>query len=184
MKPYLKAFYNSCRIASLKVRKKCQIRTNGVLLLGYHTRLSIAKGSKILFGRHVISDGRFTAVTGENAVLDIGDGVYFNENVMISCQKKVTVGSGCRFGPGVKIFDNNHLFSRENGVKSELSCGEVSIGKNCWIASNAVILKGAQIGDNCVIGAGCVIKEKIPDGSIVTVRQELKIRQIEDRERT
>ncbi|MGN1194328.1 MAG: acyltransferase [Acutalibacteraceae bacterium] len=181
MKPYFKALYNSCRIVSAHIRRKCEIKTNGALLLGYNTRLSFAKSSKISLGRHVISDGRLTIVTGENAVLHIGDSVYFNENVMISCQKKVTVGSGCRFGPGVKIFDNNHLFSRENGVSSELACGEIRIGKNCWIASNAVILKGAEIGDNCVIGAGCIIKEKIPDGSIVTAHQELKIRQIEDR---
>lgn len=181
MKPYFKAFYNICRISAARIRQKSKIKTNGVLLLGYNTKLSFSEGSCVSFGRHVISDGRFTVVTGKNSILEIGDSVYFNENVMISCQKKVTVGAGSLFGPGVKIFDNNHCFSRENGVSREIDCGEIRIGKNCWVASNAVILKGADIGDNCVIGAGCIVKGKIPDGSIVTVNQELKIRQIEDR---
>ena len=49
----------------------------------------------------------------------------------------------------------------------QLTIGSIRIGNNCWIASNAVILKGAEIGDNCVIGAGCVVKGVIPSGSIV-----------------
>ena len=41
------------------------------------------------------------------------------------------------------------------------------------------ILKGCEIGDRCVIGVGCVVKGKIPDGSIVTQDSQLKIRKIE-----
>lgn len=52
---------------------------------------------------------------------------------------------------------------------------------HCWVASNAVILKGADIGDNCVIGAGCVVKGTIPAGSLVTLENGQKIRPIEKR---
>ena len=43
----------------------------------------------------------------------------------------------------------------------------IIIGNNCWIASNVVILKGTKIGNNCVIGAGCIVSGIIPDNSIV-----------------
>ncbi len=71
------------------------------------------------------------------------------------------------FGPGVKIFDNNHRFSKEHGVSTELSTAPISIGDNCWLASDVIVLKGSTIGDNCVIGAGCVISGDIPAGSVV-----------------
>ena len=45
------------------------------------------------------------------------------------------------------------------------------------------ILKGAKIGDNCVVGAGCVVKGEIPTASIVLQRQELKTVPIEDKDR-
>ena len=43
----------------------------------------------------------------------------------------------------------------------------MKIGNNCWICTNAVILKGVEIGDNSVIGAGCVIYRDIPANSVV-----------------
>ena len=49
----------------------------------------------------------------------------------------------------------------------------VSIRKHCWIVSNVVILKGVTIGDNCVIGAGCIVYKDVADGSVVVNKQEL-----------
>ena len=59
---------------------------------------------------------------------------------------------------------------------------DVIIGNNCWIAANVTILKGAVIGDNCVISAGCIVKEYIPPASIVTQERAIKIVPIEDKE--
>lgn len=110
--------------------------------------------------------------------LTIGDNVYMNNFCMISCQGHVSIGNNCMFGPGVKIFDNNHRFSKDKGVSSELSKGNITIGNNCWVASGAVILKGAQIGDNCIVGAGCIINSTIPDNSIVRLKQIWSIEQL------
>jgi len=114
-------------------------------------------------------------VHGEG-VLEIGEGTYFNRNCMISAHEHVTIGKHCMFGPGVKIFDNNHVHSPESGVSSKLTTGAISIGDNSWIASDAIILKGTHIGKNCVIGAGCIIRGKIPDGSVVVNKQDVMIR--------
>ncbi|MDD7670222.1 MAG: DapH/DapD/GlmU-related protein [Ruminococcus sp.] len=75
------------------------------------------------------------------------------------------------------FFDNNHKFGT-SGVNRECKAGVIEIGKNCWIASNAVILKGAKIGYNCVIGAGCVVNCEIPEGSIVRQKNNLHIEKI------
>lgn len=138
-----------------------------------------------LFGKGCINLGRNielaafvdVKVLGHGS-LTIGNNVYMNKFCMISCQERISIGHNCMFGPGVKIFDNNHRFSKDKGVSSELSKGNISIGANCWIASNAVILKGAQIGDNCIIGAGCIINSAIPDNSIVRLRQTQEIEQL------
>ena len=98
-----------------------------------------------------------------------------NRYCMISCHGKVTIGNNCMFGPGVRIFDNNHRFSKDKGVSADLKIGEITIGDNCWIASNVILLKGAEIGDNCVIGAGCIIDRNIPANSLVRNSQQLII---------
>lgn len=102
-----------------------------------------------------------------NGKIKIGNKCYFNNRLMISSHCEVSIGDECLFGPDVKIFDNNHKFTYEKGVSSELSSSPVNIGSHCWIASNAVILKGTTIGNNCIIGAGCIVSGNIPDCSIV-----------------
>lgn len=109
-------------------------------------------------------------------VLEIGAGTYLNRYCMISAHERVTIGEHCMFGPGVKIFDNNHVHSPESGVSGKLTTGAISIGDNSWIASDAIILKGTHIGKNCVIGAGCVVRGIIPDGSVVVNKQNLELK--------
>ncbi len=109
-------------------------------------------------------------------VLEIGENTYFNRYCMISAHEHVTIGKHCMFGPGVKIFDNNHVYSSERGVSGKLTTGAISIGDNSWIASDAIILKGTHIGKNCVIGAGCIVRGEIPDGSVVVNKQDVMIR--------
>ncbi|MEE0953242.1 MAG: DapH/DapD/GlmU-related protein, partial [Ruminococcus sp.] len=41
----------------------------------------------------------------------------------------------------------------------------ITIGSNCWIASNVVICGGVTIGEGCVIGAGSVVTRDIPANS-------------------
>ena len=38
----------------------------------------------------------------------------------------------------------------------------ITIGKNVWIGTQSVILRGVTIGDNAVIGAGSVVTKSIP----------------------
>ena len=109
-------------------------------------------------------------------VLTIGAGCFFNRYCMISAQERVTIGDRCLFGPGVRIFDNNHRHSPETGVEQALTTAPISIGEGSWIGSNVVILKGSRIGKHCVIGAGCIVHGIIPDGAVVVARQELEIR--------
>lgn len=181
MRPYLKVAWNMLKYNFIKMFRCSDIRINGIILLGYNTKLSVRKSSHIEFGKNIISDGRCVIVVDNNAKVNIGERVYFNEGMMISSKSGVSIGSGCQFGPNVKIFDNNHCFDKNHGVLASHDASEIQIGRNCWIAANVTILKGAKIGDNCVIGAGCVVKGEIPAAAIVSQKQELKIVPIEDR---
>lgn len=178
MKPYLLVFYNKIRIFFKHIKYK-GVKAKGFLMISRNTKICVTKQSQVILGDKFINDGRLVVMV-ENGKLTIGDNVYFNEDGMISCKSSIEIGNGCKFGPNVKIFDNNHKFNAENGVSSEFKASPILIGKNCWIGSNAVILKGTTIGDNCVIGAGCVVSGNIPERSIVTQNRTLKIEPIRE----
>ena len=181
LKPIAKAIINLIRLYYIQLVHCPNFRFALVELFGFNVRIEVKKSSTVKLGKHIVTDGRWTLMAGDHAKISIGENVYFNENCMVSSKSSVVIGRGCKFGPNVKIFDNNHKFNRTDGVLEEHISKPVKIGKNCWIGSNAVILGGADIGDCCVIGAGCVVKEKIPAKSIVSHAEGIKIRPIEDR---
>ena len=174
MKPYLLVLYNKIRFYIKKIRIR-EFETNCFQMFTINSKLCFEKNSHIYFGDRLFNDGRMVMIVEKGAKLYIGNHVYFNEEAMISCKRKIEIGNGCKFGPNVKIFDNNHKFDAVNGVSNAHSVGEIVIGENCWIGTNVVILKGARIGRNSVIGAGCIIGGEIPEASIVTQGRDLQI---------
>lgn len=181
MKPYALVLFNFVKLNVLRFFRCHQLQASRVELLSCQMRFRLNRSAQVSLGDRVVSDGHGTILVDENAKLQIGDRVYFNENLMISVKSKVIIGDGCRLGPGVKIFDNDHIFDAENGVSDRHVSAPITIGDHCWIATNVVILKGTQIGNNCVIGAGAVVHGTIPDGSLVTATWELVVRPIGDR---
>ncbi len=112
----------------------------------------------------------------DDATISIGEGTYMNRYCMVSAHSGVTIGKHCLFGAGVKVFDNNHVHSHETGVSTQLTSAPIVIGDHCWLASDVVVLKGVTIGNNCVVGAGCIVYQDIPAGSVVYHKQELVVR--------
>ena len=70
----------------------------------------------------------------------------------------VTLNNGIRIGDNVQIF-KNITFAKVKGNVCE-------IGDNTVIFSHVIIL-GTKIGSNCVIGAGSVVLNDVPDNSVV-----------------
>lgn len=59
----------------------------------------------------------------------------------------------------------------------------ITIGNNCWLASNAVVCAGVTISDNCVIGAGSVVTKDIPSDSLAVGVPAKVIRKITEEDR-
>lgn len=143
---------------------------------------SLIYGKKILWGKNVTFRAGFSLSIDGDGKVTIDDDCFFNNNCSINCLQSVSIGKGSVFGENVKIYDHNHRFADFSiPIKVQgYSIGKVSIGDHCWIGSNVVILKGSQIEDNCVIGAGCIVNGFVPQGTIVKCNNELvyeKIRQ-------
>lgn len=125
-------------------------------------------GSHITFaGDNFIGRGAFISVlpTGN---LALGKGVGVGNNNQIVSHHKIEIGDNTIIGPNVMIFDYNHRFDFESGVKHRsFDVGEIIIGNNCWLGAGSIILKGVHIGDNVVVAAGCVVTKDVPERSIV-----------------
>mgnify|MGYP004455315711 FL=1 len=132
-------------------------------------------GKSIRWGKalHFRRGLQLTAELG--GTISIGDNVFFNNDCAVHAIDEIHIGDGTIFGESVRIYDHNHRFADiGESIKGQgYSTAPVVIGKHCWIGSNVTIIKGASIGDNCVIGAGCVISGHIPSNTVVRLKQNL-----------
>ncbi|HGR8455638.1 TPA: DapH/DapD/GlmU-related protein [Streptococcus pneumoniae] len=142
---------------------------------GNYHQVEISEGALLQIGQGVTMRSFTSLEVNEGVKLSIGDRVFFNDHCSIRCGKEIEIGKDTMFGDGVRIFDSNHRYSNYHVEKLRFNCEKITIGNNCWIGSNVVILKGVSIGDNVIIGANALIYRDIPADSIVTSEQNLRI---------
>lgn len=117
----------------------------------------------------------------------IGDHFFGNFNLTIQDDAEVIIGDHCSFGPNVSIVTPVHpmlpserrAILDKDGVKKHMCYAKpVKIGNDCWFGANVVVCPGVTIGDNCVIGAGSVVLQDIPDNSFAAGNPSKVIREI------
>ena len=137
--------------------------------------ITIDKGGKLIVEKGASIGMRSVCTVRKGATLRLGKMSSLNSDCKIVCHEKIEIGENTIFGPNVLLFDHDHVFDSESGVKrKEYVSSEITIGNNCWIGANTVILRGTHIGDNCVVGAGSVVKGDFPSGSKIIQKREFK----------
>ncbi len=163
-------------LSNLKKMSGVQIASD--FKLGNFSSFSIdSKLKNFIIKEEVVIRNSFNCVVGENANLMIEKGVFMNNQCSVNALESVSIGENTLFGENVKIYDHNHKITESpefNIEKREFISAPVKIGKNCWLGSNVVVLKGVTIGDNSISGAGCVIHKDIPANSKIVKVQTFK----------
>ncbi len=104
-----------------------------------------------------------------------GERCYVNFNLTVLDCAPVTIGSNVFFGPNCTLATPMHpllasercLRPHKDGSLYNMEYAKpITIGDDCWIASNVTICGGVTIGSGTVIGAGSVVTRDIPAGVI------------------
>jgi acetyltransferase-like isoleucine patch superfamily enzyme len=118
-----------------------------------------------------------SSVILEEKNLSIGDSVWIGHYSIIDASGGLTIEEGCQMAAWVGIYTHSshiaiRLYGREyvNVAASERAGyirGAVKIGAYSFLGAKTTVLPGVTIGKGCVIAAGSVVNEDVPDFSIV-----------------
>ena len=97
----------------------------------------------------------------KNSKCIIGDRVFLNHNVSLTCLDEITIGDFCNIANNVVIVDHNHKYNN-TGVIEGYELSPIHIGNRVWIGANVTILKGVTIGEGAIISAGAVVNKDVP----------------------
>ncbi len=105
---------------------------------------------------------------GPDKPVTIGDDFFIGTHCYINGVAGLTIGDRVTIAHGAMIFtDSGPNTSPLLQERFPITSAPVVIGDDVWIAAGAKILPGVTIGSRCVIGAGSVVKDNVPDGSIM-----------------
>lgn len=102
----------------------------------------------------------------------IGDGTsFFGKKCLdLGNAHLITIGENCVVTDGVRIlthaWDRPVLSNIFEEVPEFSKMGKVTIGDNVFIGERTIILPDTEVGSNTIIGAGSVVTEDIPSGSV------------------
>ena len=115
--------------------------------------------------------------------IEVGENFYANYNLVILDVGPVKIGKNALLAPNVALYTAGHPVhpdSRNSGYEYGIG---ITIGDNCWLGGNVVVMPGVTIGDNCVIGAGSVVTRDIPANSIAVGNPCRAVRQVTEEDR-
>ena len=106
--------------------------------------------------------------SNEEPMLIIGNRVTMEDGVLISCGESLVIEDDVLIAGRCYISDNNHSFD-PLGLpyrEQEADMKPTRIGAGVWLGQNVCILAGSDIGERSVIGAGSVVRGRIPPYSV------------------
>ena len=168
---YWRVLVSLPKVLWLKLRYAGKCTMPLIQAFGHHTEVKIKDGTA-RFGKEQITRGN-AVFRVEGGELIVGDKCFFNQNVSITCKKKIVIGDRCQIANNVVIVDHDHAGSENWGSYVETP---VTIGNDVWIGANVVIMRGTAIGDKAVIGAGSIVKGDVPAGKVFYQKRETMIK--------
>lgn len=130
---------------------------------------------------------KFMDILLKRSRFTMGDYSYYaSKPVVIGRFQDIIIGKFCSIGHNVTFVSMGHYtgnystypFSKTKNTKNlrDIDCekyggcpvyGHIEIGNDVWIGANSTIVGPCIIGDGAVIGAGSVIRGKVPPYSVV-----------------
>lgn len=116
-------------------------------------------------------------ICGNNAYIHMSDNITINSlEIQISTKGRVVIQEDTMIGKGVEILqtDQHMIFDKDTGLRINQS-EDVHIGKHVWLGRECVILGGANIADNSIVGARSVTSSKFSEKNSILAGSPAKI---------
>ena len=129
-------------------------------------KLVIGRGVRVLTGSHINIH--------EGAVLSLGDRAWVGPSNIIYCAERIHIGADTRVSHFCSIIDHNYAF-RPTGNYFDLpkKSAPIEIGDFSWLGAGSTLLKGAELGSHCVVGANTLLRAgRISAGTVCARRAD------------
>ena len=132
--------------------------------------MSFKHNLKLFYQKHVLrmSNSEMIIDHLRRIGTSIGEHCYIYSDDLETCEPYlVTIGNNVTIAGGVSF--TTHDDSVEAYYKKDtLIVGRITIGDNCFLGSNSIVLPGVTLANRCIVGAGSVVtKSFLEEGAVI-----------------
>lgn len=143
----------------LEIEESCLLTNTHIIITGNNNHLIMENSARFLGPSKVIMEGNSSIHFGKNCGIR-GVEICAKDGIIEIGELTMT-----SYGIVIRNHDSHKVLDLEGNVLNPAK--DIKIGKHVWIAQNASILKGVQIGDNSIIGFGSVVTKGCSSGCIL-----------------
>jgi acetyltransferase-like isoleucine patch superfamily enzyme len=109
--------------------------------------------------------------------IEIGNEVSIEQNLHLTCAGSIKIGTGTAIAANVTITDINHQYEdiQISPERQPIEVKHVSIGENCKLYNNSVILPGVHLGRHTILAANSVVMAGVYEDFIVLAGSPARI---------
>jgi acetyltransferase-like isoleucine patch superfamily enzyme len=143
----------------LRIGPRTRLTGGLIELRNHHGRIEI--------GADCVLNGQFRC-RADQAQLIIGDATTIMSAIITLHEAgRISLGRDCMLSGDIQmdVSDMHSIIDVASGARINPP-QDIEIGTHVWLGQGVRVLKGARIGDNCIIGSRALVTGDIPAGSI------------------
>ena len=156
------------RLALLKLRFGRRLQLEGLCFICPRVKLEIGPDATLRIGRWAWL-GHGCKIRVHEGHVSIGAKSVIGQECTVSAFQHVSIGRECIVADRVMLIDFDHGVTEvERPIRLQgIYKRDVEVGHNVWIGYGACILRGARVGDNCVVGTSAVVTRSFPANAVI-----------------
>lgn len=104
---------------------------------------------------------------GPSATLTVGNNCFFNRQCYFDLSAAIDIGDNVYVGTHCVFVTANHEMGPPEQRAGKVSAKPLRIGKGAWIGTRVTVLPGVTIGAGAVVASGSLVRESVPDNTLV-----------------
>ena len=157
-------YTDKCKDNKIIIGKDCRLDFPLIRVRGCHNTIIIDDG--VYIGKQCSF-----WMEGQGIKIVIGKNTSFTQRCHFCAQENevsIIVGEDCMFSNKIIVRTSDSHPIYDLNTKERLNpANSVKIGNHVWVAPDTKIMKGAEIGDGCIVGSNTMINKKFLADSLI-----------------
>jgi acetyltransferase-like isoleucine patch superfamily enzyme len=147
---------------TIQIGKGSSLSNTLIRIRGDHHRIIIGEGCSYQGGELWIED--------ESCTLSIGDhSTVVQAHIAVTEPgSTISIGKDCMFAHGIELRcgDSHSIIDLKSNQRINYA-QDIHIGNHVWIATDVLILKGVEIGEDSVVASRALVTKSFPSNSLI-----------------